>query len=106
MNVQMRVQILRTLIHYSSTLSHTSEEENRTRNRSENCQCILAFKKFIKYQYAITPTLLLNNVYSHSSLTYIVSSLFNFWNFFLDVLYVYFYKKCYYNYMHETYTLL
>ena len=26
-------------IHYSSTRSHASEEENRTRNRSENCKC-------------------------------------------------------------------
>ena len=40
MNVQVRILGTHTQnIHYSSTRSHASEEENRTRNRSENCKC-------------------------------------------------------------------
>jgi hypothetical protein len=33
-------------IHNSSTRSHPSEEENRTRNRSKNCKCILCKRVF------------------------------------------------------------
>jgi hypothetical protein len=34
-------------IHYSSTRSHTREEENRTRNRCKNCKC----KQAVSYRF-------------------------------------------------------
>jgi hypothetical protein len=66
MNVQMKVQYMYN--DNSSTRSHASEVENRTRNRSKNCKYKRAFPSLgvctTEYRKNLHVPYLLSNVYS------------------------------------------